>query len=142
MSFASLLCSQSVIMSVVSLLSFHLCDIHQSPRQKINAVTCVGLYRTNILCGIHKIDPMHVIGELNLPPGAFRENRMNAYLTLTNDVSDSFLAFVPNLARNPFVRPFVRPPVRISVRPSDRASLNVYTSYTILQGEHENVYSL
>ena len=62
-------------------------------KQHIQGFGDDGVFRTNILRDIRKISPLTVIGEVPYNPDAYRENRMNAYLTLPNDVSHPSMFF-------------------------------------------------
>ena len=45
-----------------------------------------GVSRTNVLRGIYKMDPMQAIAEVNVQPHQYREDRMNAYVSLPTNV--------------------------------------------------------
>ena len=46
----------------------------------------IGVYRANVLRGIFKMDPMQAIAEVNVQPHQYREDRMNAYVSLPTNV--------------------------------------------------------
>ena len=49
------------------------------------SLCALGVYRTNVLRGIYKMDPMQTIAEVNVQPEHYREDRMNAWVTLPTD---------------------------------------------------------